>query len=42
MSYLYSKLPETGVSSLIGTGGDRLTVVGEQLPTPTSEEMGQL
>ena len=31
MSYLYSKLPETGVSSLIGTGGGQQKVLIERV-----------
>jgi len=35
MSYLYSKLPETGVSPHIGTGGDRQALCGNLLEVIT-------
>jgi hypothetical protein len=40
MSYLYSKLPETGVPSLIGTGGGRLTKIAGVLNVPVSKLLG--
>src|SRR5664280_3591813 len=42
MSYLYSKLPETGVPLLIGTGGPRAPFANSSLPRAQFGTMAQL